>query len=321
MIMRVLPALSRREDLCPRRLTSAKMLKGNQRSNVLLNEMRLLGTVILAIGAFGHLDNCAAEFRAAVHAEPAQVFGGREARIPVTIENPEPVSFESEIRLQLFQLSSSTAAPVSQLLWKTIRLLPRQTACETVLVIFPEVSSEASFLIEWIDKKNRILGRAPVAVFPTNLLAEIKSISSGKPVELFDPENQMKPILALNGVPCSNLEEKGIETAIGPLVIVAPFTTQSPGRKDLGSRIQALSKRGIAVLWIRLPIESRDKLVPSFYVVTNQRGAVVVAQPELVANLGESPRAQSNLIHLARMAVHPESLQIPELGTNSTDPK
>lgn len=282
--------------------------------------MRLLETVILVIAAVAHPGNCAAESRVIIRAEPQPAFCGRAVWIPVTIENPQPVPFDADIRLQLFQLSSSTTAPVSQFSWKRIRVLPRQTLCDAVPITFPEIRSETRFLIDWIAN-NQILGRATVAVFPTNLLAELKLISSGKPVEILDLENELQPILALNGVPCSNLEEKGLEAATGPLVIVAQSEIQSAGRVLLGSRIQALSKRGIAVVWIRPATEIRDKLVPSFFIVTNQPGTVVVAQPDLVANLSENPRAQWNLIQLARMAVHPEPFQLPELGTTSVDSK
>jgi hypothetical protein len=43
------------------------------------------------------------------------------------------------------------------------------------------------------------------------------------------------------------------------------------------------------------------------------KGAVVVVQAEVIAQLAESPLAQLKLIGFARLALHLEPLELPEL--------
>jgi hypothetical protein len=73
-----------------------------------------------------------------------------------------------------------------------------------------------------------------------------------------------------------------------------------------------LAKKGAAVVWIQPPPEKRDKLTPSFYSVPESTNAVVVVQPELVANLPDNPQAQLNLIYFCKLALQPEPFRLPK---------
>ena len=55
-------------------------------------------------------------------------------------------------------------------------------------------------------------------------------------------------------------------------------------------------------------------LQPSFRTVPIGDGAVVVVQPQLVANLTENPQAQLNLLHFCRLAREPEPPRLPNLN-------
>jgi hypothetical protein len=48
--------------------------------------------------------------------------------------------------------------------------------------------------------------------------------------------------------------------------------------------------------------------------VTVNTNAVVVVQPELVANLPENPQAQLNLIYFCKLALRPQSSALPGLS-------
>jgi hypothetical protein len=79
----------------------------------------------------------------------------------------------------------------------------------------------------------------------------------------------------------------------------------------LANQIEAMSKKGIGVVWILPP--QRDKIESSFYTVPFDGHATVIVQAALVANLPDKPQAQLNLIHFARLALHPEPVRLPAI--------
>jgi hypothetical protein len=74
-----------------------------------------------------------------------------------------------------------------------------------------------------------------------------------------------------------------------------------------------MRKKGVAIVWIQPPPARRAKMEPSFYTVPRNAHAAVIVQPELVADLANNPQSQLNLIHFARLALHPEPLHLPHL--------
>jgi hypothetical protein len=103
-----------------------------------------------------------------------------------------------------------------------------------------------------------------------------------------------------------------LEDFHGKLAIIGPFQSGAQMPEGLTSRLKALAGKGVAVVWIQPPPGKREELKPSFYTVAEGKGAVVLVQAALVANLAENPKAQLNLVRLARLALHPEPLRLPE---------
>lgn len=243
---------------------------------------------------------------------PQRVFGGGARSIRAAWRNESYQTAKSVVRLRLHQATSATTAFSGELPWKQFQILPGQTAVESAAIAFPAVEAEAKFLIQWLGDGGHVLGLTEVLVYPTNLLAQFKTLAGGEPLGVFDPANELKPLLRALAVAYQDLLEDGTDKFHGKLAVLGPFASKQQMRESLADDIRALAKRGLAVVWLQPPPDSRTPLKPSFYTVRVGAGTVVVAQAEMVSRLAENPEAQLNLIRLAEAALHPEPLGLPE---------
>jgi hypothetical protein len=245
--------------------------------------------------------------------EPAEVFGEGERRIGTTWRNTGDSVEEVSLRLRLYQTSATTAVLVSDSIWKKLRVLPGQTILESTRITFPAVNAENRFLIQWITDSNRIVGKREVLVYPRDLLKELKPLAGDEAAGIFDPVNELKPMLKAVNVDFVDLEDAGLDHFHGKLAILGPFRTKDQMRRGFVESVKAMVNKGAGVVWMQPPQERLARLEPSFYAVPAGRGLVVVAQAYLVGNLPESPQAQLNLVQLAKWAVRPEPPRLPQL--------
>lgn len=246
--------------------------------------------------------------------ELQSVLGGDVRKIAVRLRNTGDQPVAAELRSRLLQASSATAVRLGEVPWGKIQVLPGQTIVESAQVFFPAVKAETRFLVQWVEGKNTVVGKTEVLVYPTNLLNELKPLAGDDDGALgvFDPQNQIKPLLKNAKVDFVDLEDIGLESFRGKLAIIGPFQSKAQMREGLADQLQALGKKNAAVVWIQPHPAKRDKLQPSFYSVAQNEIAIVVVQPELVADLSENPQAQINLIHFCKLALHPEPLHLPQ---------
>lgn len=244
--------------------------------------------------------------------DPQRVFGGGKRAVGLIVSNGSPQRLETEARIVLLQTSSATAVRVAELPWKKLELLPSQTVFESAPVSFPAVKAETRFLIQWMEGTNKVFGTTEVLVYPTNLLAELKTLAGDEALGVFDPDGQLKPLLKALAVEFQDLVEDGTDKFPGKLAIFGPFASSKQIRDRLSKDIRVLARRGVAVVWLQPPAEPRAALKPSFYTVPVGNGAVVVAQGGMVSNLAERPESQMNLIRLAELALRPQPLDLPE---------
>jgi hypothetical protein len=242
------------------------------------------------------------------------VFCGERRQLRVTLQNVGVKIFAADLRLRLYQTSSATAVKVSDTLRTKLQVLPGQTIIESVKLDFPAVKAETRFLVQWAEGTNKVFGRTEVLVYPQDLLKELKPLAGDQPLGVFDSQNPVKPLLKNLGLDFEDLEDRGLETFSGKLAIIGPFESKTHAREGLVKEIEALAAKGAGVVWIQPPPERRDKLQPSFYTVTVGKGAVVVVQAELLADLSECPQSQLNLIRFARLALNPEPIRLPRLS-------
>lgn len=248
------------------------------------------------------------------------VFAGDARKISLTWQNLSDVAVEVDVRARIYQTSSATTILLNEVLWKKLQVLPHQTVMESAQLDFPPVKAETKFLVQWVENTN-VIGKTEVLVYPTNLLAELKSLAGDNPVGLFDPQNQLKPIFKGLQIEFTDLEDVGLDHFQGKLAIIGPFQSKSQIYESLANQIQALAKKKTAVVWIQPSADSsrrgdREKLQPSFYSVTENQIAIVIVQPELVANIAENPRAQLNLIYFCKLALTPQPLTLPNMSTS-----
>jgi len=249
-----------------------------------------------------------------------RVFGDTTSNIPVTLRfgaaqaDTTPLTFRLGIRL--LQSSSATAAPFAESPWKTLLILPGQTVLESAPVCFPAVRGETPFFVQWRAGSREVIGTSEVLVYPTNLLEELRPLAGDQPLGLFDPLDQLKPLVNAVRVEFLDLETTGLDWFRGRLAIVGPFSSDSQMPQSLCKQVQVVAKAGVGVVWIQPPepiepIGVSRRLVPSFYSLAEGRGQIVVAQAHLVDALSEKPQSQLNLVALARLAVRPELPSLP----------
>jgi len=247
-------------------------------------------------------------------AEPQCFFSGGPRKIEVTVHNPDAETLEANLRTRLFQLTSATAVPISDTSWKRLQVLSKQTVSESAVLTLPPVTAASRFLVLWGDGTSNVIGRTELMVYPPDLLAELKPLlgEDDGALGVFDPQNQLKPLLKSVKADFTNLEDAGLDDFHGKLAIIGPFTSQAAMREGLVNQIATLAKNGVAVVWLQPPAEKHPKLLPSFYCVPLNGSTTVIVQPELVANLSGNPQSQLNLIHFCKLARHSEPPSLPQ---------
>jgi hypothetical protein len=248
--------------------------------------------------------------------ELQEVFAGGTRLVRLIFCNPHKAALDIKLRTRLYQAGSATVIPLgAPREWKELQLLPGQTVLESISLDFPNVKAETKFLVQWLADSNRVIGTTEILVYPTNLLAELKLLADGRPLGVFDPQNQLKPILNNLRLDFADLADCDLENFSGRLAIIGPFESRAQMREGLAGQVKALTKRNVAVVWLQPPPEKRDKPSPSFYSVLENTNAVVVVQADLVPDLAENPRAQLDLVYFCKLALHPEPFRLPDLAS------
>jgi hypothetical protein len=244
---------------------------------------------------------------------PQRVFAGDARKITVTWHNAGDKSTGADVRTRIYQTSSATATPLSEKAWKKIEILPWQTVLESASIDFPTVNAETHFLIQWLEGTNQVVGKTEALVYPTNLLAELKTLVGEEDFGILDPNNELKPLLRQNHVEFSDLGETALEDFHGKLAVIGSFSTQVQMGECLAQAVQKIARKGVAVVWLQPPPGPKDQIKQSFYIVPEGKGLVVVVQADLVANPAGSPQPQLNLIYFCKLALNPQPPALPDL--------
>jgi hypothetical protein len=275
----------------------------------LLGKAGLIVAWFCAAGAFA----VQAQLQLVPELKPTRLFGGEGRSLPVVFHNPDAVPVSSEMRLRLFQTSSATAAPLAELSWKRLQVLPGQTALESARLDLPAVRAETRFVVQWVIESNQVVGVSELLVYPTNLLHELKPLLGDTELGVLEPHNELKPLLKAAGVEVSKLQDAGLDRFYGKLAIIGPFQFKEETPGNLPASAKALARKGTGIVWIQPPHSEREPIQPSFYLVPEGKAAIVIVQRELIENLSQNPQAQLNLIQLAKLALHPELPHLPDL--------
>jgi hypothetical protein len=207
-----------------------------------------------------------------------------------------------------------------------LQVLPGQTVLESAQLNFPPVNAETLFLVQWIADSNRFLGATSVLVYPTNLFQTLQTSLDRNNLGVFDPGNQLEPLLKEEGISFTDLGAMKLDDFSGRLAIIGPFQSKAQVPRGIEDSIKAMARRNVAVVWVQPPEPpgradrvgwERKKFEPSFYCVQKKQTAVVVAQPDLLANLAGNPQSQIALIYFCHLALDPQPMTLP--GASSED--
>ncbi len=234
--------------------------------------------------------------------------------VSATFHNPAATNSECELRSRIFQASSATAVLISENPGKRLQIPADETVLTSTTLNFPAVKAETKFLVQWLENTGRVIGTTRVLVYPTNLLESLQPLLCETNFGVLDPNNQLKPLLKQNGVEFLDLGETALEDFQGRLAIIGPYRSRDQVREGLTQAIRQMAKNGAVVVWMQPPAapEAKDGIKPSFYVVPEGKGAVMVVQPGLVADLAGNPQSQLNLIWFCQWALNPQPEMLPE---------
>jgi hypothetical protein len=247
------------------------------------------------------------------------VFSGEGRPVRVVFRNDGGQTAETSIRVRLLQASSTTVVPLGETAWKRLQVLPGQSILESASLAFPAVRAATRFVVQWVDEGRRVLGRTDVMVYPPGLLKELAALAGEKGLGVLDPGDRLKPLLREVNVEFADLERTGLQDFSGRLAILGPFASNAEMGTGLSQSVSVHSKEGLATVWIQAPTANLADLRPSFYPVHVGEGAVVISQAGLVAGLATNPIAQLNLVGLARAAIRPEPLELPQPKPRTQD--
>ena len=242
------------------------------------------------------------------------VFAGEARPIEITLRNPTTQPVHADLRTRVYQTTTATAVQLYERPWKPLSVLPGQTVIEYAAFDFPAVKAATPFVVQWLEGTNKVIGTIEILAYPLDLLKALRPLAGEEPLGVFDPQNQLKPLLKAASVDYQDLEDTGLEDHHGKLAIIGPFQSKAQMPEEVGNKIKKMAAKGVAVVWMQPPPEKRQALKPSFYTVLEGKGSVVVVQADLIANLPEDPQAQLNLIHFARLALNTEPLRLPYLS-------
>src|ERR1041384_6160933 len=107
--------------------------------------------ILMLLAVAGWLSEARAQLEIANKSASQCIFSGAAKNISVTLRNPGSEIFANEVRVRLFQTSSSTAVQLGDVTWKKIQVLPRQTVLELAQLDFPAVKAETKFLVQWLE--------------------------------------------------------------------------------------------------------------------------------------------------------------------------
>lgn len=275
---------------------------------------QVLAAAIFTLGGATTLQ--ASELALIPEETPVALFCGKEQTLHVRFLNGTDTSAKANLRTRLFQLSSSTLMPLSESKpWKTLELLPRQTAVEKITLSLPAVRAATRFNLTCLDEGNRMIGQVEIIGYPSGVLQRLRTVTGEGVLGVLEPDGQLKKLLKESKLEFEDLNDStDLARFQGKLAIVGPFSSPAQMTEDITRTVSERARKGLALVWIQPPNAHLPLLAPSAYMVKMEGGVVVVAQAATAANLSESPLAQLNLVRFAGWALAPDSLQLPQIS-------
>jgi hypothetical protein len=288
-------------------------VKEFRRPNCLIYRMKRLVSLCLLLLAGAWTAQAGAQLQLAVSGEPQKIFSGHARNISVAFSNPARNDFAGEVRVRVYQASSATTFLFSDTPWKNIAVPAGETVLETAALDFPQVNAKTKFLVQWLENTDGVIGITGVLVYPTNLFQILPPFDKND-LGVFDPNNQLKPLLRALGIHFQDLGGMSLTNFSGKLAMIGPFESRAQEPDGLAQWILTIAKNNVATVWMQPPRGENAPLQPSFFSVPKGRAAVIVTQADLISDLADNPQSQLNLIHFCDLALHPQPATLPDLA-------
>ena len=235
--------------------------------------------------------------------EPQQVFADGVRAVAVRFHNPAAETARTEVRLQLLQLTSATAAPVGDgRAWKTLTVLSGQTVVESVPVAFPPVRVATRFAARWLDAGGKALGVTEVWAHPDDCFEQLKTRVGRQPIGVQEDGGGLRATLTARGLTVVELHSAASWEAFrGRLAFCV---ADRDGAPDESAFLTAV-KVGLAVVWLQTTPATSPPAAPVAERERCGRGSLVVAPAALLTHLDHSVTAQLTLLRLAELALKP----------------
>lgn len=243
-------------------------------------------------------------------AAPQQVFAGGARPVEVRLRNAAAEPAHVEVRVQLLQLSSATAAVVgTPRVWKALTVQPSQTVVESAIVEIPAVWVATRFAVRWLDAGGRLLGVTELWAHPENLLDALKLLAGGQPVGLAEGKATLRPALAARGLAIAELKRgEDWQEFRGRLAFVVAGPEVIQGELRLEPPLLARAKEGLAVVWFQTPPTISPPAPPWAERLRVGRGTVLLVSASMLEGFDRSAAAQLALVRLAELALSPPQL-------------
>jgi hypothetical protein len=245
--------------------------------------------------------------------EPAAVFAGDSRRIEVVWHNPGDAEIAVALRARVLQTSSATVVPVIERPWKTLRMLPRQTAIESALLDFPGVVAVTRFLVQWRDD-SLVYGTSEVFVYPAEGETEaLKAVLKGRRLGLANADAGIKAFLEHSRIEFTELATEDLKSFSGDVIVVreSPFNGQVPAESI--RQVAAAAERGVTVLMLTPPVSDKPGSKEIIVAAPLGRGRIVIVPEYLVINLSADPLAQTRLLRSLELALNPNRFPLANL--------
>jgi hypothetical protein len=250
-------------------------------------------------------------------AQTQVVFADRPAVIRQDIRNSGDQPAAQAVRLQLQQLSSSTAALVPK--WeirKQVEVPAGQTLRASVDLNLPKVTCPTRFRLLWNDEEGKTLGSTEVVGCPADLFQPLRTVAARKPVGLLGETGALAALLRQQDCHFRELAGEADLKSFEGTVVLAAFSGRPKDELENFGRLAAqhAKEQGGRIVWLVEPDNLSLSPEPAVCVFTHGQGTLVVSTGIKLDELARNPLDQLRLVWLVELALASEENRLLLLG-------
>jgi len=253
-----------------------------------------MNVILVLFLAIAPLTGAAVEL---VKAAPQAVLGNGPRSIEFALRNSALTNAQLAVGYQLFQASSTLAAPWQTVPRRELTILSNQTIVQALEIPWPKVAAPSRFILRVLDRE-LILGNVDVWVYPENLLTNSLSLFRSWSFDSTRPDLQQVLETAAALLKRTN---ENFDPQLPEVAVYGPEFPPGTRRARIAEAL-ALCRSGAGVVLISIDYDESRLPAPSFYFARVGKGVLVRVRDEALANVKNDPRAQMRLASILRLA-------------------